>query len=177
MDTLIAKLHHHLTEEIVANLTKIFSDKISLEWNELKSVRVSTMHNCILLCLIFSYRQLQGHFEVLKKYIPLASKLLTNSISLDFIERILGALNEETLIEIGNIRQLLLQTPIKESIETFEAALIAKLDIDNKPLKNRIEEYVFQYGKPIKTKNMWESLFDMSKKAMNECWNFIKSLF
>ena len=44
MDTLIAKLHHHLTEEIVANLTKIFSDKISLEWNELKSVRVSTIY-------------------------------------------------------------------------------------------------------------------------------------
>ena len=102
---------------------------------------------------------------------------MTNSISLDFIERILEALNEETLIEIGNIRQLLLQTPMKESIETFEAALIAKLDIDNKPLKNRIEEYVFQYRKPIKNKNMWESLFDMSKKAINECWNYIKSLF
>ena len=102
---------------------------------------------------------------------------LTNSVSLEFVERLLGALDIKTLMKIGMVRQILLNTAMKPMIQKFETALMAKLDLDKNILKEKIEKYVFQMGKRIKKEPFFPRFARKIRIEFQKGWDYIKALF
>ena len=102
---------------------------------------------------------------------------LTNSVSLEFVERLLGALDVKTLMKIGMVRQILLKTAMQPMIQKFETALMAKLDLDKNVLKEKIEKYIFQMGKRIKKEPFFPRFARKIRFEFQKGWNFIRALF
>lgn len=102
---------------------------------------------------------------------------LTNSVSLEFVERILGALDVKTLMKIGMVRQILLKTAMKPMIQKFETALMAKLDLDKNVLKEKIEKYIFHMGKRIEKEPFFPKFARKIRIEFQKGWNYIKALF
>ena len=67
---------------------------------------------------------------------------------MELSERLLSTLNQDGLMEIGLLRQIILQnTELAPFWKEFETALMSKLNLHNKELKQRLEEFVFHQDK------------------------------
>ena len=67
---------------------------------------------------------------------------------MELSERLLSTLNQDGLMEIGLLRQIISQnTELAPFWKEFETALMSKLNLHNKELKQRLEEFVFHQDK------------------------------
>jgi len=155
MDTILVGLEHSLNDEVIQDLTKLFKAVVRNVWIQTSS----------------------GNYKSLIKLIPAMPTFLTNSVSLEFVERILGALDVKTLMKIGMVRQILLKTAMKPMIQKFETALMAKLDLDKNVLKEKIEKYIFHMGKRIEKEPFFPKFARKIRIEFQKGWNYIKALF
>merc|ERR1712062_310973 len=155
MDTILVGLEHSLNDEVIQDLTKLFKAVVRNVWIQTSS----------------------GNYKSLIKLIPAMPTFLTNSVSLEFVERILGALDVKTLMKIGMVRQILLKTAMKPMIQKFETALMAKLDLDKNVLKEKIEKYIFHMGKRIEKEPFFPKFTRKIRIEFQKGWNYIKALF